>query len=162
MTAPADRYADPIAPADLYPDPIAPADWYPDPTGLPQWRWFDAHQWTSHTAPMPPPSSAVQQVIVFLEMPRSFISRHRVLVGVAALVVLGMVPQLFPILWWAFLAFVAYKIGKVVAGKVRAHNARQQEVAARADIQNAQVLKGDLRGVYGQYPPPAANYRSAA
>ncbi|WP_457181123.1 DUF2510 domain-containing protein [Mycobacteroides abscessus] len=139
------------------------ADWYPDPTGLPQWRWFDSQQWTTHTAPMPPaPSSPVQQVIVLLAAPRSFIARHPFLVGIAAFFVLGIFPGIFPILWWAFLALVAYKVAKFIARKANAYNASQQAIAARADLQNAQVLNGDIRGIYGQYPPPDANQRAAA
>lgn len=140
------------------------ADWYADPTGLPQWRWWDSNGgWSTHTAPMAPAaSSPVQQVIVFLQAPRSFVARHPFLIGIGAFIVLGIVPEIFPILWWAFLAFVVYKVSKVIARKMRAYNATQQAIAARADLQNAQVLNGDLRGVYGQYPPPDANHRAAA
>lgn len=76
--------------------------------------------------------------------------------GLAALVL--MVANI----WWivgALLLFGVVHVVRQVAVSAAAQRelARQQGavVAARADREHAQVLAGDERGVYGQYPPAA-------
>lgn len=53
-------------------------------------------------------------------------------------------------------AATAVAIGLAVAltvNTIKARQARNTALCARADLQHAQVLSGDDRGIYGQHPP---------
>jgi hypothetical protein len=77
-------------------------------------------------------------------------------------VVVGLVGLLFVLnfLWWLVGALLAV-MGVYAWRSMVASAAEQRElaarmgvlIAARADEENAAVLAGDQRGVYGRYPP---------
>ncbi|OBK86370.1 ABC transporter ATP-binding protein [Mycolicibacter sinensis] len=78
--------------------------------------------------------------------------------GFAILVFIGL-------LWWlrwVILAAVVIALAVIVtrwltrryAAHRAAEQARLREIRQRAELQNAQVLRGDPHGFYGQYPLP--------
>lgn len=69
------------------------------------------------------------------------------------------------LLWWlrwfivagaviAVLVIVVRRLLRSYAVRRRAEGDRLQAMRQRAEIQNAQVLRGDPHGFYGQYPLP--------
>lgn len=73
-----------------------PAGWYPDNTNDQQLRYWDGHQWTEHTAPLgatppaaaPAPATAATDPATTVVDQRNWFLRHKVLTGVAAVLVL--------------------------------------------------------------------------
>jgi hypothetical protein len=77
----------------------------------------------------------------------------------ATLVVVAVV---FHYIWWilAAVGIIGLTVSLLVAAfyfadRVDAHAARLAGFAARADEQHGLVLRGDERGIYGEYPPAA-------
>jgi len=62
--------------------------------------------------------------------------------------------------WWILAAFAIavlsaalWWLSNRMADRDDVERAQRAELAARADVQHAQVLAGDDRGVYGEYRP---------
>lgn len=55
-------------------------------------------------------------------------------------------------IWAGFTAVVLIGMAVVAVGQV-AHRVNNPALAQRADEQNAAVERGDMRGIYGEYPP---------
>ncbi|WNG93685.1 hypothetical protein [Mycobacterium sp. ITM-2016-00318] len=76
---------------------------------------------------------------------------------VALLLLLGFVIVYF---WWiaaivapVVVAWIGYRMWQRHQAATDAAAAARVDIAARADQQHAQLLDGDDRGVYGDYPP---------
>lgn len=114
-----------------------PAGWYPDPASANPQRFWDGTQWTDATAIpalvfAPPAQPGL----------RGWVQRHPVLtflLGFWAMCLLWSWPWLPPTLL----------VAAAVGGAVWWHRRRNTRLAAAADRQNALVLQGDPRGVFG-------------
>lgn len=62
-------------------------------------------------------------------------------------------PYLLGLAIFATLCFVAAGLFDRAENRKRAIKERYEAVAARADRQHNQVMRGDPAGTYGQYPP---------
>lgn len=75
--------------------------------------------------------------------------------------ILLMVALIIKLIYWILGAIVVVVLVRVVCAQTRAARARWEaavhraaQLAARADQQHRWVLRGDERGVYGDYPVP--------
>lgn len=84
--------------------------------------------------------------MVLLVLAAGAVLRFAVWIGVAAAAV-GLLIAL-----WEFIGWLDRRLCASEQRKLRAQ-ARREEIARRADEQNALALAGDPRGMYGDYPP---------
>jgi hypothetical protein len=134
-----------------------PAGWYPDPRGGVQRRYWDGKQWTDSYAEAELPKP---------ELPRGFL----VLVGGVTLFLVALSvanaqdgdsektmhfllvalvgAALFGMIVWASRVQVRRK-------KRQQEEDRQRALAIHAELEDQAFVSGDdLRGMYGQFPPP--------
>lgn len=149
-------YAAPT-PVDTTPKP---AGWYPDPRGGKQRRYWDGAQWTEHlTEPevvggTAKPTGAyivsgmfaiigVLPLLGGLGAGGEPVADRAIMILIGVVMIGGAVP-----IWFAF-----------QARERRLQRQREQDraraLAIQAEIQDAAFIQGDdLRGMYGQFPPP--------
>jgi len=90
--------------------------------------------------------------LLFLLFVLCLIVKYAVWIGLAAAIVAGLV------LLWKCTGWLDRYLDRRVDRRERRRKAELLEraaIALRADEQNAWVLDGDDRGVYGEYPPTA-------
>jgi hypothetical protein len=73
--------------------------------------------------------------------------------------VLMVIALIIKLIWWILGAIVLYVLFRVGRSQLRLARARREaaagraaQVAARAEQQHRWVLRGDDRGIYGEYP----------
>jgi beta-lactamase regulating signal transducer with metallopeptidase domain len=73
--------------------------------------------------------------------------------------VLMLIALIIRLIWWILGAAVLVVLFYVVRAQLRASRARAEadarraaQIAARADQQHRWILRGDERGIYGEYP----------
>ncbi|WP_324666440.1 Hypothetical protein MUW33_2782 [Mycobacterium canetti] len=72
---------------------------------------------------------------------------------VATAIVVGFVLWVLGLFWWVAGGVAVYAAVWWLWWEHQAATAERAAMAARADQQHAQIMAGDERGVYGDYPP---------
>ncbi len=121
----------------------APEGWYPDPTGVPQQRFWDGEQWTQAIA-----APTVITVAVPAPPAKDWAQRHPAWTTLIVIWIACMIWQ------WKWLVPVIAVVAAIV-WTVRWIDRRNDRLAAEADRQNRLYAEGDVRGMYGDYPPAA-------
>jgi len=121
----------------------AQAGWYPDPSGAPQQRFFDGQDWTQAITA---PTIVSVAVPVAVHDTRHWTERHP---AWTALLVFWLACMLWQ---WPWL-FPTLAAAAAIIAAVRWERRRRARLAAAADRQNTMVLRGDARGVYGDFLP---------
>ena len=129
-----------------------PPGWYPDPSGDAPTRYWDGALWTGATAGLAPVIHVPVPIAVATRT--SFAQRHPVWTAFGVLWGLIMVAQ-FPWLGPTLLAVGALTLGfRWLRREARKEARHEAGLRADAELQNQLHLQGDLRGVYGDFPPP--------
>ena len=128
------------------------AGWYPDPAGQAPQRYWDGVQWSGAVAGYPPYPPAVGFPLAAQR--RSFVERHPIWTAIAGLWIVLATPVTLQWLIPAAIVAVAMGFGFGAVRKAAREDARTVAVlAADAELQHRLHLRGDIRGIYGHYPP---------
>lgn len=84
---------------------------------------------------------------------RAFASRHPIWTTFGALLAIGLIAKIWPLLVLAGIGWGGLKLWQRHLGAVEQRRAQEALVAARADYEHQEYLAGNRVGLYGQYPP---------